>query len=167
MLLTLLAAVPSWGKEPKPDDDDAVFAKEDYPRDSVKKILSREPCKPRVKEPVVKDVLFSAEMRWQGGARAAPPERRKLLKLWAEKAGDPEAAGRYGQERSFIEDGVVYWAAVPDAMLSYLKMDFQPGDQILVYFSFAGCVEGKPALALEEYEESGAYDATGEEDVVV
>ncbi|PCI36737.1 MAG: hypothetical protein COB53_08530 [Elusimicrobia bacterium] len=139
------------------------FDAADYPRHTVDFALEAEPCSKNG----IKDVLFSSELRWQGAKRKSSSGRIRLLRQWTKHIGDIEAAARYGEERSFVEGGNVYWAVAPEGLIPYLEMDLRPGDKLIIYFVFVGCEGGRPLFAIEEYAEPEHYDAIDEQDVVI
>jgi len=111
----------------------------------------------------IKDLTFSAELRYQGGLRDTSAPRYELLKLWTRQVGDPEAVVRYKKEISFSAGKRVFWLPVPEGLIDYLRSDLEVGDRALLYLVFAGCSAQKPVFAIDEFESYTPEDQEAED----
>lgn len=138
--------------EQKKADDVIPFDPKDYPRRGLLELLASQPCAGRSGTSELRDTLFSSELVYQGAVRKSPPARHALMAEWAKGIGDPGAEAKYKEEVSIADGGRVRWLAVPEGLLSFLRMDVQPGDRLLLYVVFVGCAGKEPLFAIDEFE---------------
>ena len=142
-----------------PSTGTVPFDAKDYPRNSVREVLSKAPCRRGLKVEV-KDALFSAELAYQGAVRPLSEGRTALFKSWTRSLGDSGSWVYYQSELSFSEKGKVRWIAVPEGLLPQFKINLQLGERVLLYLIYVGCALRQPVLAVEEIE---GLDQTEEE----
>ena len=135
-----------------PADDVVPFNPADYPRRAFSRMLAENSCDGKGGASELKDALFSVELVYQGAVRKSTIRRNALIGSWAKAIGDPGAEAKYKEEITLAERGDIRWLAAPEGLLAYMQMDLQPGDRVLVYLVFIGCVARQPLFAIDEFE---------------
>ncbi|MBI3299948.1 MAG: hypothetical protein HYZ75_17425 [Elusimicrobia bacterium] len=130
-------------------DDLVPFDAKNYPLETLHARRRRDPCG---KGGELKDVLFSAELRWHGEVAPTPAPDVELLRRWTKDIGDPEAVAKYAQLVSFSEGRRFERLAAPEGLLAFMEMDLLPGDRVILYLVHVGCAEGRAVFAVDEYD---------------
>jgi len=161
LVFALLFAWPLCAQEK--EDEAPPFDAAQYPLMTLARAEAKDPCKKGKLKYELKDKLFSAELVYQGGVRAAPPAHFELLKRWTKNIGDEKAIGRYKKQVSFSEGKKMVWLSLPEGLVDYLAEDFQVGDRALLYTVFVGCAGGKPLFSVDEYDTYAPEDDEAED----
>lgn len=174
VVLALFLAGPAQGA-PRPEvavssapaqEEVEPFDAANYPKRSISEHLKKDPCSKKAGPYELKDVRFSAEVRWHGALRPVPPADKELMKRWTRDIGDPEAAAKYPEETTVSEGARLRWLSVPEGLLAYLQMDLLAGDRVLLYLVHVGCAAGSPVMAVDEYEVLDQTELEGGDELI-
>lgn len=148
LALAVLLSTPTVISTGAAIDDTVPFEAKNYPLGTMAAQRKKDPCG----GPGLKDVLFSAELRWHGEVSKTSKPRMELIGRWTKDIGDPEAVSKYASEVTFSEGRRFERVAVPEGILAFMQMDLLAGDRILLYLVFVGCTEGGALFVVDEYE---------------
>mgnify|MGYP001618463144 CR=1 FL=1 len=162
LALAVLLSTPAAVSTGAVTDDTVPFDAKNYPLETLASRRKAAPCAGAQ----LKDVMFSAELRWHGALSKTPKAGMELLRRWTKDIGDPEAFSKYAEEVTLSEGRRFERVAVPEGLLAFMQMDLLPGDRVLLYLVHVGCAEGGALFAVDEYEVQGQDEAESLDELI-
>ncbi|MBI3549093.1 MAG: hypothetical protein HY078_08645 [Elusimicrobia bacterium] len=137
-------------EEPPAAEEEETFDPDLYPPTFIQEIVKKNPCK-KGQRFEVKDVLFSTELIYRETTRPIPEKSRELVKRWTRKLNAESEAAAFTRELLIKSGETSWWMPVPNSLIPHLRQELKPGDEATLFMSLAGCADGRPLVAIEEY----------------
>lgn len=114
---------------------------------------------PKTDRPLVsRDVPIRAKVRYTGQFRALPDDSRRHIAAWAATFEVPEVPLLFQQEVKILEYDMEYWMPVQEVLVSAMRAELKPEEEIEVFVIHIGQVPGRQMFLVNEFLHEGHID---------